>query len=44
MFDDVITTTGISGGHHPEFPEDPGVELRGIEPLTSTVRLLRSTN
>jgi len=23
MFDDVITITGISGGHHPEFPEDP---------------------
>jgi len=23
MFDDVITITGISGGHHSEFPEDP---------------------
>ena len=34
----------ITGTLSPQLREHPGVELRGIEPLTSTVRLLRSTN
>ena len=31
-------------GSHRNYGNTPEVELRGIEPLTSTVRLLRSTN